>query len=85
MATPHEPAAYRRYIKENHPDVGGDPDAFAVGLARVRAAFPRDTVPHPQDRYDAPVEFVDRAERMRRRIRRIWWRLRRRRGPPRVL
>lgn len=82
MATPHERAAYRRYIKENHPDVGGDPAAFAVGLARLQAAFPRDPVPNP---HDAPVEFVDRAERMRRRIRRIWWRLRRRRGPPRVL
>ncbi len=85
MATPHERAAYRRYIKENHPDVGGDPDAFAVNLARLRATFPRVTVPDPQDSYDAPVEFVDRAERMRRRTRRIWWRLRRRRRPPRVL
>jgi hypothetical protein len=46
----HERAAYRAFVRENHPDRGGDPDVFAAGLERFRRA--------QQDRDDAPVEVV---------------------------
>lgn len=83
--TPPERTAYRRYIKEHHPDVGGDPAAFAIGLAQLRATFSGDPAPRPADRYDAPVVFVSGADRMQRRVRWIWQRMRRRPEPPRAL
>jgi hypothetical protein len=49
-----ERAAYRAFVRDNHPDRGGDPEVFAAGLARFRDAE------HPADdpRFDAPVEVV---------------------------
>lgn len=76
-------AAYRRYIRENHPDVGGDPEAFAAGLHRLRAAC-RDRSAGPRDRYDAPVVIVSRSDRMRRRLDRLWRRLSHRPSTARV-
>lgn len=38
---------YRRFIREHHPDRGGDPAVFMAGLAALRAR--RDA------RFDAPV------------------------------
>jgi hypothetical protein len=29
-------AAFRRWARENHPDVGGDPELFAAGVKAVR-------------------------------------------------
>ena len=29
-------AAFRRWARENHPDVGGDPEVFAAGLQAAR-------------------------------------------------
>ncbi len=29
-------AAYRAFVRDNHPDRGGDPEAFVAGLARFR-------------------------------------------------
>lgn len=31
-----ERAAFRRWARENHPDVGGDPEVFAAGLRASR-------------------------------------------------
>lgn len=31
-----EKAAFRRWARENHPDVGGDPAVFAAGLQAAR-------------------------------------------------
>ncbi|MHC8505551.1 hypothetical protein HF519_24795 [Pseudonocardia bannensis] len=65
--TAEERAAYRAFIRDNHPDRGGDPDAFVAGLARFRAgtAAPEGdpatpgAEPDPEDaRYDAPVVVV---------------------------
>ena len=57
-----ERAAYRAFVRENHPDRGGDPDRFVTGLARFRADAARaGSVPaEPPDdpRFDAPVEVV---------------------------
>lgn len=63
-----ERAAFRAFVREHHPDRGGDPDAFVAGLTRFRAGVrpvpPRmsgggGTGPEPgTNRGDAPVEVV---------------------------
>ena len=56
-----ERAAYRAFVREHHPDRGGDPDMFVAGLARFRAdSVPAEPQPDPPDdpRFDAPVEVV---------------------------
>ncbi|MEU7818778.1 hypothetical protein AB0B41_41195, partial [Pseudonocardia sp. NPDC049154] len=35
--TREERAAYRAFVRDHHPDRGGDPEAFVEGLARLRA------------------------------------------------
>lgn len=49
-----ERAAYRAFVREHHPDRGGDPEVFRAGLARFRGGTPPDDDP----RFDAPVEVV---------------------------
>jgi hypothetical protein len=71
-------AAYRRWIREHHPDRGGDPDAFAAGLARYQAILREDRCGTHQDRYDAPIVIVPDSDHLRRDLRRLWRRLRRR-------
>jgi hypothetical protein len=43
-------AEIRAFVRANHPDVGGDPETFAAGLARLRDGAPRD-----DSRFDAPI------------------------------
>jgi hypothetical protein len=51
-----ERAAYRAFVREHHPDRGGDPEVFVAGLARFREAG---YTPAPDDpRWDGPVEIV---------------------------
>jgi hypothetical protein len=50
-----ERAAYRAFVRENHPDRGGDPEAFVAGLEQFRQAQPD---PVDDARFDAPVEVV---------------------------
>ncbi|GAB3280570.1 hypothetical protein [Parasphingorhabdus pacifica] len=73
-------AAFRAFVRANHPDVGGDPEVFAAGVAEFRARRARPaTSRHRYDRYDAPVVVVRRARGLRailhhirlRRVRRI--------------
>jgi len=57
-----ERAAFRAFVREHHPDRGGDPEVFTAGLTRFRAGSPTPpAVPlDPDDRrYDAPVVVVD--------------------------
>ena len=58
----HERAAFRAFVREHHPDRGGDPEVFVAGLARFGVgAGPgeRPSVPPLDDpRFDAPVEVV---------------------------
>lgn len=41
--TAEERAAYRAFVREHHPDRGGDPEVFVAGLARFRG--PPDPAP----------------------------------------
>ncbi|TQM13907.1 hypothetical protein [Pseudonocardia kunmingensis] len=51
-----ERAAFRAFVREHHPDRGGDPEVFVAGLARFGQAPPE---PPPDDpRFDAPIEVV---------------------------
>lgn len=59
-----ERAAFRAFVRDHHPDRGGDPDVFVAGLARFRITDPAQRTPPatadaPDDpRYDAPIEVV---------------------------
>ncbi|MEU3270850.1 hypothetical protein ABZ639_08375 [Saccharomonospora sp. NPDC006951] len=66
-------AEFLAYVRQNHPDVGGDPHAFAEGLARFRSRSSRE-----DDRFDAPVTFTGRPSAL---ARITQWRSRRGRGP----
>lgn len=68
--TAEQRARYRRFVKENHPDVGGDPARFVAGLAAQRSPA------RAPDRYDAPVVIMIKRHRIRLRARRLWRRLR---------
>jgi hypothetical protein len=37
MSSPEERAAFRAFVREHHPDRGGDPARFAEGVDRLRA------------------------------------------------
>jgi hypothetical protein len=60
-----ERAAYRAFVREHHPDRGGDPDVFVAGLTRFRAEQRPDRRNDTDvddnaidPRFDAPVEVV---------------------------
>lgn len=85
---PERRAAFRAFVRANHPDAGGDPEVFVAGLREFQRQADADTDERTEDdsaRFDAPVTFVvsrggvagavDKAKR---------WRHRRRR-PPRVV
>lgn len=67
--TPEQRAAFRAFVRDHHPDRGGDPEVFKDGLARYRALAagqhaavpgPAGTHPDPGEdaRYDAPIHIV---------------------------
>jgi hypothetical protein len=55
-------AEFRAFVREHHPDRGGDPDEFVAGLARFAESRPGGpaTAADAEDdpRYDRPVEFT---------------------------
>ncbi len=54
-----ERAAFRAFVREHHPDRGGDPDFFVAGLARFGAAGTDSGTGADDDRrFDAPIEVV---------------------------
>ncbi len=78
-------ARYRRFVKEHHPDVGGDPEVFAAGIdhfrsEQLRAA--RGKARDPDARYDAPIVVLSDWQLMIARLLRLLRRIRR--VPPRV-
>lgn len=91
--SPAERAAYRAFVREHHPDRGGDPEEFVAGLARFRsgdrgpaadsAGNGGAAADRPRDRADGPVEIVASLPpplRLALHLVRIW----RRRYRPRV-
>jgi hypothetical protein len=53
-----ERAAYRAFVRDNHPDRGGDPDVFVAGLARFREGRADPVAPLDDPRWDGPIEIV---------------------------
>ncbi len=67
-------AAERAFVRAHHPDVGGDPAAFAAGLAALRAGRPGTPSPvvfvTTRRLRSAPVRLLQRWRRTRRDARR---------------
>jgi hypothetical protein len=79
LSSAEERAAFRAFVRENHPDAGGDPEVFMAGLREFRERGVEDA-----DRYDAPVTFVVSRRGVAGAVEKAkQWRSRRRR-PPRV-
>jgi hypothetical protein len=57
--SPEERSAFRAFVRDHHPDRGGDPGAFAAGLARFRSADDPD--PDQPARPDGPLPFPVRV------------------------
>jgi hypothetical protein len=56
--TPEERSAFRAFVREHHPDRGGDPEVFAAGMARFSTSAP---APQPENRAgpaDPPVDLA---------------------------
>jgi hypothetical protein len=55
-------AEFRTFVRDHHPDRGGDPDAFVAGMARFAESRPKPATPQPADdldpRYDRPIEIT---------------------------
>jgi len=68
--------AYLAFVREHHPDRGGDVDVFVAGLAefQARRASTR-SADQALSRYDAPVVVVVRPRGVRAVIARMrrWW------------
>ncbi len=65
--TEYDRAAFRRFVREHHPDRGGDPETFVAGLARFGSrpgSGSGSTPPEADDwaddwaRFDRPIEVV---------------------------
>lgn len=54
-------AAVRAFVRTHHPDLGGDPEAFRLGLARLRAGAAGDARGADDPRYDGPIVAVSSA------------------------
>jgi hypothetical protein len=49
-------AAFRAFVREHHPDRGGDPEVFVAGLARFGSG--PGATPPDERRCDRPVQVV---------------------------
>jgi hypothetical protein len=56
-------AAFRRWARENHPDVGGDPEVFAAGLQAAREGRLSDSAADPTPEERRTTVFVQRSVR----------------------
>lgn len=53
-----ERAEYRAFVRDNHPDRGGDPEAFVAGLARFREGRADAAASLDDPRWDRPIVVV---------------------------
>jgi hypothetical protein len=60
--TPEQRAAFRAFVRDHHPDRGGDPAVFTTGIDRFRSA-PADDDPAPVQptRAAGPLPFPVRV------------------------
>jgi hypothetical protein len=54
-------AAFRRWARENHPDVGGDPEVFAAGLQAAREGRFTEPVARPDAEPSRTTVYVHRS------------------------
>ncbi|WP_409465446.1 hypothetical protein [Amycolatopsis sp. GA6-003] len=75
-------AAYRRFVRTHHPDVGGDPDEFAAGLREFRRGPHHENAAgaEPAPRGESLV-FVRRSRAVPRLLAALAERRRRKRNP----
>lgn len=76
--TPEQRAAFRAFVREHHPDRGGDPGTFAAGMDALRAAA--DHSPAAADR-PVPVAPLPFPVRVGVAVLRTWRRRHERSGP----
>lgn len=71
--SPADKAEYRRFVRANHPDFGGDPEVFAAGVRRFHQTSPThgDIVVVRQRRGLPRLVAVLAARRRRRRRTRV--------------
>lgn len=50
--------AFRMFVKANHPDTGGDPEAFVHAVREYRDAERRGDIAANDPRLDGPIVFV---------------------------
>jgi hypothetical protein len=72
--TDDERTARRAYIREHHPDRGGDPDAFIAGLRRWHGGR---RTPSGEPDKSGEIDEIVVIRRSRGRWLRTWWRRRR--------
>ena len=63
--SPEQRIAFRAFVRDHHPDRGGDPDAFTAGMDRFRVGAAADAVgtdagpsASPHDPMSFPVRLV---------------------------
>lgn len=78
-------AAVRRFVLEHHPDRGGDPETFAVGLAALRAGRATDPTGIDPLARGAELRFHRRRSLLTVLVDRIARRGAAERRPPRVI
>ncbi|MFC3516670.1 hypothetical protein ACFORO_41345 [Amycolatopsis halotolerans] len=76
-----EKAAYRRFVRTHHPDVGGDPAEFAAGLREFRRGPRNETAARAEGPRGESVVFVRRSRGVSRIFAVLAARRRRKRNP----
>ncbi|MGV9299875.1 hypothetical protein [Amycolatopsis sp. NPDC003676] len=74
-------AAYRRFVRTHHPDVGGDPAEFAAGLREFRRGQGNESAARAQGPRGESVVFVRRSRGVSRLFEVLAERRRRKRNP----
>ena len=79
LPTPEQRAAFRAFVREHHPDRGGDPGTFAAGMDALRAAADHSPAAADRPASAGPLPFPVRVGVA---LLRTWHRRHERAGPP---